>query len=142
MTRGVAKKTESWPLGQWLREHRGDVSIREAARRAHVSESWWRFVEAGVQRLRGVDVPIQASAETLVAMARAINADIPRTLELGGYDPAAYERRTSGLHGDTESYQQWFAQLPRDAREEVLAELQRLHLDTELKKVRKGRAAG
>lgn len=48
------------------------VSGREAARRAGISPTRWRQLEAGVIRVRGHDFPEIAPAETLAYMALAV----------------------------------------------------------------------
>lgn len=126
--------TTSWPLGEYLRDARGRMSIREAARRADLSESRWRQVEAGVQRMAGgVEVPVHPRAETVAAMAAAVAGDVRKALELAGHDPAQHEwlLESTPDFGDAQS-REWFTSLPREDREAVLAELQRLHVDTEL----------
>lgn len=133
---------DTWPLGTYLRTQRGKMSIREAARRADISESRWRQIEAGFQRMSGgIEVPVHPRAETLAAMCRAISADVARGLELAGHNPDQYAWLLEGQLAD-ESSREWFTTLPREEREQVLAELQRLHLDTELgkggKSTRKG----
>lgn len=129
------KSPDTWPLGTFMREQRGKMSIREAARRADISESRWRQVEAGYQRMAGgIDVPVHPRAETVAAMCRAISADVVRGLELAGHNPDQYRwlvDEPSLGDGDT---REWFTSLPREEREQVLAELQRLHVDTELGK--------
>lgn len=122
----------TWPLGEYLREQRGKMSIREAARRADISESRWRQVEAGYQRMAGgIEVPVHPRAETVAAMCRAISADVTRGLELAGHNPDQYAWLLESQLSD-ESSREWFTGLPREEREQVLAELQRLHVDTEL----------
>jgi hypothetical protein len=112
------------------------MAIREAARRADISESRWRQVEAGVQKMAGgIEVPVHPRAETVAAMARAISADPRRALELAGHNPDQYAwllEQATDLQA--EHSRDWFTALPRDEREQVLAELQRLHLETELAK--------
>ena len=128
----------AWPLGAYLREQRGKMSIREAARRADISESRWRQVEAGYQRMAGgIEVPVHPRAETVAAMCRAISADVIRGLELAGHNPDQYAWLLEPQLAD-DSSREWFTGLPREEREQVLAELQRLHLDTELESRRKG----
>lgn len=128
----------TWPLGDYLRQQRGKMSIREAARRADISESRWRQVEAGYQRMAGgIEVPVHPRAETVAAMCRAISADVSRGLELAGHNPDQYQWLLEPQLAD-ESSRDWFTGLPREEREQVLAELQRLHVDTELQH-RKGR---
>lgn len=138
--------TDSWPLGEYLRTQRGKMAIREAARRADISESRWRQVEAGVQRMAGgIEVPVHPRPETLVAMSRAIAADPARALELAGYNVDQYrwlleDQPTETL--DPRDRVDWFAKLPREDREAVLAELQRAHLDAELRQQRRQRRTG
>jgi len=129
------KQASTWPLGDYLREQRGRMSIREAARRADISESRWRQIEAGVQKMAGgIEGPVHPRAETLAAMCRAISADPRRGLELAGHNPDQYgwllEPAMEQLDTDRTK---WFASLPREDREAVLAELQRVHVDTEIK---------
>lgn len=144
-TRRGKTDEQQWPLGDFLRAERGAMSIRAAAKRAELSESRWRQVEAGVQKMAGgIQVPVHPRAETIAAMCRAIGADVARGLELAGHDPADYGwlLETSASTSSAESLE-WFAGLSRAEREDVLAKLQRLHLDTELGRSsgRKGRAS-
>lgn len=137
---------DSWPLGTYLRDQRGKMSIREAARRADISESRWRQVEAGYQLMAGgLRAPVHPRAETVAAMCKAISADVRKGLELAGHNPDQYGWLLEAQPAlqDDES-REWFTNLPREEREAVLAELQRLHLDTELQRAKKGRgrAAG
>lgn len=136
--------SSSWPLGEYLREARGRMSVREAARRAEVSESRWRQVEAGVQKMAGgIEVPVHPRPETVAAMCVAIGADAARGLELAGHDPDQYrwlvEAPTSAREPES---LEWFAALSRTEREEVLAQLQKLHLDTELGQSQQPRRKG
>lgn len=56
------------------RRHAG-ISVREAARRAGISEGWWRQVARGYQTLSGGGFgPVRAPAETIARMARAAGA--------------------------------------------------------------------
>jgi transcriptional regulator with XRE-family HTH domain len=59
------------------------LSRREAARRAGISDSWWRYVAAGWQ-----NGPITGTAETVAAMARVAGVD-PGRLETEGERPDA-----------------------------------------------------
>jgi hypothetical protein len=138
-TRNTPRKrpgSSTWPLGDYLREQRGNMSIREAARRADISESRWRQVEAGVQKMAGgIEVPVHPRAETVAAMCRAISADVRRGLELAGHNPDqwAWLLEPAG-EAMGEGDREWFTNLPREEREAVLSELQRLHLETELQR--------
>lgn len=130
----------TWPLGDYLREQRGRMAIREAARRADISESRWRQVEAGVQKMAGgIEVPVHPRPETVIAMCRAISADPRQGLELAGHNPEQYawmlEGQTEHLAADDRA--EWFATLPREDREAVLAELQKVHIETEVARARR-----
>ena len=134
------KPANSWPLGEYLRTARGRMSIREAARRADISESRWRQVEAGVQKMAGgIEVPVHPRAETIVAMCKAISADVARGLELAGHDPEHYawlvQPEAQAMPADVRH--EWFGQLSREEREAVLSELQRLNVDLEVERRRR-----
>jgi len=121
------------------------MAIREAARRADISESRWRQVEAGYQQMAGdIRVPVHPRAETVAAMCRAIAADVRRGLELAGHNPDQYawllEPGSDQL--TVEDRAEWFIGLPREEREQVLAELQRAHVDAEVARAAKRRTAG
>lgn len=82
----------------------------------------------------GIEVPVHPRPETVAAMCRAISADVRRGLELAGHNPDQYtwlaQEPTETL--GREDRTRWFANLPREEREQVLLELQRVHIDTEL----------
>ena len=112
------------------------MSVREAARRADISEGRWRQVELGFQRMAGgIEVPVHPRPETAAAMARAVGGDVAEALRLTGHDPDKYQHLVEHVTDQlAEGDREWFTALPRDEREQVLAELQRLHLETELRK--------
>ena len=62
------------------------LSQREAARRAGISEGWWRQIVAGIQPRSGK--PARGSDRTLARMARAV-AVTPEQLEAAGRAGAA-----------------------------------------------------
>lgn len=127
----------AWPLGDYLRSQRGKMSIREAARRADISESRWRQVEAGFQKMAGgIEVPVHPRAETVAAMCKAISADVREGLQLAGHNPDQYQWLLETQPLGDQASREWFTGLPREDREAVLAELQRLHVDTELQRPR------
>jgi transcriptional regulator with XRE-family HTH domain len=65
------------------------LSVREAARRAGISEGWWRQVAPGYQTLSGgAHGDVRAPAETIARMARAAGA-VPADLEGCRPDAAA-----------------------------------------------------
>lgn len=77
------------------------MSMAKAARRAEMSESRWRQIEAGYQNHgHGVVLPTQTSADTILAMARAVKMTIPETreaLRAGGFREFANSWRPSEL---------------------------------------------
>lgn len=139
------KGRDDWPAGEYLRKCRGKMSIREAARRADVHESWWRAAETGQQQVGALWRDVSIRPETLAAMARAVNANTAELLRLAGHDPGQYEWLLDYTSGDDTNAgvldRERFSRLSREEREEVIAELQRLHLETELKRTRRGRSA-
>lgn len=141
MTREKNVARKEWPLGAYIREHRGTMSIRGAARRAGISETWWRKAEAGTQDVGGHEVAITVKPETLAQITEAIGADLATALKLAGYNPDDYKWLIEGPSQpegySEEDHRAWFAGLPREEREEVLSELQKLHVDTELKRTRR-----
>lgn len=76
-------------LGQLLeqaREHVHHISVREAARRAHVSDTRWRQVVTGVQTKASGRVPVNPTARTVVAMALAVGVDAGDALRAAGLE--------------------------------------------------------
>jgi hypothetical protein len=126
-----------WPLGQFIERARGTLSIREAAKRAHISEGRWRQVELGYQSIgKGLTIPVQPRPQTVAAMCKAIGADVAQALRLAGHNPDQFDWLTDATEDDYE----WFTSLSRSERESVLAKLQTLHVDAEL--ARKNTRAG
>lgn len=82
----------------------------------------------------GIEVPVHPRAETIAAMCRAISADVRRGLELAGHDPKHYAwlLEASAEAMPEQVRLEWFSKLPREDRERVLAELQRLNVDLEV----------
>lgn len=132
--------SDDWPLGALITSHRGKMSMREAARRAGLSETWWRNIERGTQIVGGQHVRIQVKPETVATMARTVGADVSEALKLAGHDPGQYPHLLEGAaeSGPAGEYQDWFKSLPREEREAVLAELQRVHVDVEVGRRRAG----
>ena len=69
------------------------LSVREAARRAGISEGWWRQVVRGYQSLSGGEHGIvrDVPAETVAKMARATDRITPERMETEGQRPDAAE---------------------------------------------------
>jgi transcriptional regulator with XRE-family HTH domain len=74
------------PYGVLIEEARADagLSIREAARRAGISDAWWRYVVNGRQ---GTNL-VTGAADKVAAMARVVGLD-PDRLETDGERPDA-----------------------------------------------------
>lgn len=78
---------------------------------------------------------MQPRPETLVMMCRAVAADERRGLELAGYNPAHYPELLDDSPTEVlppTVRHEWFSKLSREERESVLAELQKVHVDTEV----------
>jgi hypothetical protein len=77
------------PLGDLLEKARTEVlriSVREAARRARISDTRWHQVVTGVQRKAGADVPVNPTDRTVIAMANAVGVDPGDALEAAGFE--------------------------------------------------------
>lgn len=83
-------RRDDWPLGPALKRARGKMAIREAARRAGISEGRWRQLETGYQRSGGYRIPISTTAKTVIAAATAAGMDVDDALVMAGFDPADY----------------------------------------------------
>jgi transcriptional regulator with XRE-family HTH domain len=80
------------------------ISIREAARRASISENRWRQVEAGYQVVRaGIRVPARATAATLARMALAVTVTPSQLTAAGREDAAAILEEIRRREGGTVS---------------------------------------
>lgn len=79
---------ERTPLGELLEDARLNVlhlAVREAARRAGISEARWRQVVSGWQSGRaGARIPAMPRPRTVVAMARAVDVDPAHALAAAG----------------------------------------------------------
>ncbi|GAA2696318.1 helix-turn-helix domain-containing protein [Actinoplanes palleronii] len=76
------------PLGDLLEKARSEVlriSVREAARRARISDTRWHQVVTGKQRKAGADVPVNPTDRTVIAMASAVGVDPGDALEAAGF---------------------------------------------------------
>ena len=81
-------------IAEALKRIRPKLSVREAARRAGISEGWWRQVVRGYQPLKGGGkAPMTGSAATVAAMAQVVGVT-PEQLEAVGRGDAAEELRT------------------------------------------------
>jgi transcriptional regulator with XRE-family HTH domain len=69
------------PYGELIEKARDDAGLskREAARRAGISDAWWRYVTDGHQG----ETPVPGTADTVAAMARAVGLP-PDRLETEG----------------------------------------------------------
>ena len=71
------------------RKQQPEISIREAARRARISEGWWRQVVKGYQSHSGGTYGIvrDVPAETVARMAKATGRITPQQMETEGQRP-------------------------------------------------------
>lgn len=64
------------------------LTKRAAAKRADYSESRWRQIVTGVQKMGGgVEVPARPTPKTLRAMSAAVDADVNQVLIAAGFEP-------------------------------------------------------
>lgn len=103
-----------------LKRIRPKLSVREAARRAGISEGWWRQVVRGYQPLKGGGrAPMTGSAETVAAMAQVVGVT-PEQLEAASRTDAAEELRAMAAHsGDVMNR----AEAMMDENERLIAEI-------------------
>lgn len=75
------------PHGELIEKARDDAGLskREAARRAGISDAWWRYVTEGRQG----ETPVPGTADTVAAMARAVGLSPERLEEEGQRKDAA-----------------------------------------------------
>jgi transcriptional regulator with XRE-family HTH domain len=82
------------PLGALLEEARTrkGLSKREAARQAGISEGRWRQVVTGIQKAGDVAVPVNPRANTVAAMARAVDVKAEVALAIAGFSDGEIAR--------------------------------------------------
>lgn len=92
---GVSSPPKPPPYGALIEEARkaAGLSKREAARRAGISDAWWRYVTEGRQG----ETPVPGTAETVAAMARAVGLPADRLEREGGRKDAADALRSGAL---------------------------------------------
>lgn len=135
-----ANTNDQWPLKAFLERYRRQaapgkgMSVRQAAKLAGISEGRWRQVEAGRASVAaGQFVPVMPKPDTLYKMLRAVNAPIEEGMKLVGYDLDLYPdliEDTTPATGELDL--SWFPRLPKDQREQVLSDLQRMHIEAEI----------
>jgi len=109
---------QQWPAGQLLqhaREREG-LSKAEAARRANLSESWWRRLETGVNIRNGKKIPITPTPEAVARAAQAVNLPVNQILDAAGFAP----QREAPEEIQAEA-QQLLAALPVSLQREAVA---------------------
>ncbi|NJP44551.1 hypothetical protein [Actinacidiphila epipremni] len=65
------------------------ISQREAARRARLSEARWRQLVSGFQLVQRAKVPVRSPDKTLARMARAVGVTAEQLVDAGREDAAA-----------------------------------------------------
>ena len=91
-----------WPAGKILqtaRENAG-LSKRETARRAKLAPSFYGRIENGGHTTKGKWVPVNPSADTITACARAVDTDPDALLSAAGFNLADIQRKA--LHDKVE----------------------------------------
>lgn len=70
-------------IGNFLKELRGKMSLREASERSGLSHSYIRYLEIG--KRPGSNTPINPTPETLKALAKAYDYPYNELMEVAGY---------------------------------------------------------
>lgn len=117
---------------------RARLSIREAARRAGMSDARWRQITSGYQSVSGEPIPVTAPAETLARMAQVVGVTGEELQRAGREDAATALEEITPIHhaaapaGAPGSYSPpvdavyaILASLPPEAQEEVVRRLAR-----------------
>jgi transcriptional regulator with XRE-family HTH domain len=86
----MADRTDLGELLERAREGLG-LSVREAAKRAQISEGRWRQVAKGAQRIGDQDIPVNPRRGTVISMARAVGVAENEALHAAGFDAAEHE---------------------------------------------------
>lgn len=127
------------------------LSGREAARRAGISETWWRQIARGYQTVSGTHLPVKAQPDVLARMAHAIGVTAEQLREADRSDAAEeLERLTppsapasSGVTDPrVDAIAVLLADLPPEAQEEVLRRVHGMTRDQEVPSSNPARRAG
>lgn len=98
--------TDMTPHGYVIETARGTMSKREAAKRAGVSEGRWRQIVTGVQKIgRGEEIRVNPRRDTLIKMARAVDADVNQVLVAAGMAPVGADVQDDSGEPDSLLYQ-------------------------------------
>jgi hypothetical protein len=109
------------PLGDLLEKARSEVlrvSVREAARRARMSDTRWHQVVTGIQRKAGGLVPVNPTDRTVIAMANAVGVDPGDALEAAGYT-RLNEEHIAAILREMEEPKPSTADAPRSLADEI-----------------------
>lgn len=81
---------KDWPFGTELERRRTEagLGVREAARRAGISEGRWRQLESGVQKIGGREIPIKTRPATAAAVAKVVGWEVDDAVRTAGFDPS------------------------------------------------------
>lgn len=113
-------------LIQRRREEPPRISMSEAARRAHMSDTRWRQLENGYRLMLGKPVRESAPAQTLAAMAQAVGVTPDELREAGRPDAAGELEALLAVPAPASSDDEFREQLDRI---EALAREMRAQLD-------------
>lgn len=105
------------------------LSVRQAAKRAGLSDTWFRNIVRGYQPVGGTHVPVRASAEMLADMAKVVGLTSLQLREVGREDAAEELERLAAPPTQASPYvtdprveaiTTLLAHLPTEAQAEVL----------------------
>lgn len=86
-TRQVQNDLEKWKaVGELIAQARDERPVRPLAKKAGISESYWRQIEKGFEVKRGTEFAVNPSEEVLGMMATVIEADIGAIFDAAGLD--------------------------------------------------------
>lgn len=77
-----------WTFGPALKRARGRMAIREAARRAGISEGRWRQLETGYQGSKDYLTPVTTKPTTVASVAEAVGWNVDDALRKAGFSTA------------------------------------------------------
>jgi transcriptional regulator with XRE-family HTH domain len=106
-------------LGEYIKELRGKLSLREAAEKIGISHTYLDTVEKGFDKRSGKQV--NPTPETLKLISSAYNCDYGELMILAGYwdeEERQKEQEFEAFANDPE-LQRWYKELPQSDEEDI-----------------------
>lgn len=89
-----------WIFGPALKRARGRMAVREAARRAGISEGRWRQLETGYQGSKDYLTPVTTKPTTVASVAEAVGWNVEDALRTAGFSPSDLDVEPTGQKSD------------------------------------------